>query len=38
LRLGEATGAALAVGLLKAACACLEGMATFDGAGVSGPA
>jgi nicotinate-nucleotide--dimethylbenzimidazole phosphoribosyltransferase len=38
MRLGEATGAALAVGLLKAACACLEGMATFDRAGVSGPA
>lgn len=38
LRLGEATGAALAVSLLKAACACLDGMATFDRAGVSGPA
>jgi nicotinate-nucleotide--dimethylbenzimidazole phosphoribosyltransferase len=37
MRLGEATGAALAVGLLKAACACLDGMATFAGAGVSGP-
>jgi nicotinate-nucleotide--dimethylbenzimidazole phosphoribosyltransferase len=38
MRLGEATGAALAVSLLKAACACLDGMATFTGAGVSGPA
>lgn len=38
MRLGEATGAALAVSLLKAACACLDGMATFTDAGVSGPA
>jgi nicotinate-nucleotide--dimethylbenzimidazole phosphoribosyltransferase len=38
MRLGEATGAALAVNLLKAACACLDGMATFSQAGVSGPA
>ena len=38
MRLGEATGAALAVSLLKAACACLDGMATFGGAGVAGPA
>ena len=37
MRLGEATGAALAVSLLQAACACLDGMATFSGAGVSGP-
>lgn len=38
MRLGEASGAALAVGLLKAACACLDGMATFGEAGVSGRA
>ena len=38
MRLGEASGAALAVSLLKAACACLDGMATFGKAGVSGPA
>lgn len=38
MRLGEASGAALAVSLLKAACACLDGMATFSAAGVSGPA
>ncbi|HEX2892162.1 nicotinate-nucleotide--dimethylbenzimidazole phosphoribosyltransferase [Vineibacter terrae] len=37
MRLGEASGAALAVSLLKAACACLDGMATFNRAGVSGP-
>ena len=36
MRLGEASGAALAVALLKAACACLDGMATFVEAGVSG--
>jgi len=36
LRLGEASGAALAVSLLKAACACHSGMATFEQAGVSG--
>ena len=36
MRLGEASGAALAVALLKAACACLDGMATFSQAGVSG--
>lgn len=35
MRLGEASGAALAVSLLKAACACLDGMATFGEAGVS---
>ncbi|MBM3643209.1 MAG: nicotinate-nucleotide--dimethylbenzimidazole phosphoribosyltransferase [Alphaproteobacteria bacterium] len=35
LRLGEASGAALAVPLLKAAAACLNGMATFTEAGVS---
>jgi nicotinate-nucleotide--dimethylbenzimidazole phosphoribosyltransferase len=38
LRLGEASGAVLAIPLLKAACACHAGMATFDEAGVSGPA
>jgi nicotinate-nucleotide--dimethylbenzimidazole phosphoribosyltransferase len=37
MRLGEASGAMLAVLLLKAACACHNGMATFDEAGVSGP-
>jgi nicotinate-nucleotide--dimethylbenzimidazole phosphoribosyltransferase len=36
MRLGEASGAALAVSLLRAACACLDGMATFGDAGVSG--
>ncbi len=37
MRLGEASCAMLAVLLLKAACACHSGMATFDEAGVSGP-
>jgi nicotinate-nucleotide--dimethylbenzimidazole phosphoribosyltransferase len=37
MRLGEATGATLALGLLKAAVACHNGMATFAEAGVSGP-
>ncbi len=36
MRLGEASGGALAVSLLKAACACHNGMATFAQAGVSG--
>ena len=36
MRLGEASGAAVAVGLLKAAVACHTGMATFGQAGVSG--
>ncbi len=36
LRLGEASGAALAVPILKAAVACHAGMATFAEAGVSG--
>ena len=36
MRLGEASGAALAVALLKAAVACHTGMATFGEAGVSG--
>lgn len=35
MRLGEGSGAALAVGLLKAAVACHTGMATFAEAGVS---
>lgn len=36
LRLGEGTGAALAVGLVKAAVACHKGMATFAEAAVAG--
>lgn len=36
MRLGEATGAALAIPLLRAATACLNDMATFAEAGVSG--
>ncbi|MBA4286972.1 MAG: nicotinate-nucleotide--dimethylbenzimidazole phosphoribosyltransferase [Xanthomonadaceae bacterium] len=36
LRLGEASGAAIAVPLLRLACALHEGMATFASAGVSG--
>jgi nicotinate-nucleotide--dimethylbenzimidazole phosphoribosyltransferase len=36
MRLGECSGAALAVGLVKAAVACHAGMATFAEAGVSG--
>jgi len=35
MRLGEASGAALAVALLQAAVACHNGMATFAEAGVS---
>ncbi|MFO0998048.1 MAG: nicotinate-nucleotide--dimethylbenzimidazole phosphoribosyltransferase [Alphaproteobacteria bacterium] len=35
MRLGEASGAALAVGILRAALACHTGMATFAEAGVS---
>ena len=35
MRLGEASAAALAVPLLKAAAACHNGMATFTQAGVS---
>ncbi len=36
MRLGEASGATLALGVLKAAAACHTGMATFAEAGVSG--
>jgi len=36
MRLGEGTGAALALGVVRAALACHNGMATFDEAGVSG--
>jgi nicotinate-nucleotide--dimethylbenzimidazole phosphoribosyltransferase len=35
MRLGEATGAALAAGIVKAAAICHSGMATFEQAGVS---
>jgi nicotinate-nucleotide--dimethylbenzimidazole phosphoribosyltransferase len=38
LRLGEGTGAALAIGLVEAACKLLDEMATFESAGVSGAA
>ena len=37
MRLGEASGATLAILILKAACACHRGMATFAEAGVAGP-
>jgi nicotinate-nucleotide--dimethylbenzimidazole phosphoribosyltransferase len=37
LRLGEGTGAVLAMHLVEAACRILSGMATFADAGVSGP-
>ena len=36
MRLGEASGATLAIAILKAAVACHTGMATFAEAGVSG--
>lgn len=36
LRLGEGSGAALAIGVVQGAVACLSGMATFAEAGVSG--
>jgi nicotinate-nucleotide--dimethylbenzimidazole phosphoribosyltransferase len=35
MRLGEASGAAMAAGIVKAALACHNGMATFESAGVS---
>ncbi|MEO1329272.1 MAG: nicotinate-nucleotide--dimethylbenzimidazole phosphoribosyltransferase [Pseudomonadota bacterium] len=35
LRLGEGSGAAIALGVLRAALACQDGMATFEEAGVS---
>jgi nicotinate-nucleotide--dimethylbenzimidazole phosphoribosyltransferase len=38
MRLGEASGAALAIALLRAAAECHAGMASFESAGVSGPA
>lgn len=38
MRLGEGSGATLAIAILKAAVACHTGMATFTDAGVSGPA
>jgi nicotinate-nucleotide--dimethylbenzimidazole phosphoribosyltransferase len=37
LRLGEASGAALAAGLVRAAALTHNGMATFEDAGISGP-
>ena len=37
LRLGEASGAAVAMGIVVAAAAMRDGMATFDSAGVAGP-
>ena len=37
MRLGEASGAALAIPLLQAAVTCHAGMATFDEAGISTP-
>ena len=36
MRLGEGTGAALAMGVIDAACAMMSGMATFGEAGVDG--
>ena len=36
LRLGEGSGAALAIAIVRAAAACHSGMATFAEAGVSG--
>ena len=35
MRLGEGSGAAMAIGVIKAALACHSGMATFESAGVS---
>ena len=36
MRLGEGSGAALAIGIVRGAAECHAGMATFEGAGVSG--
>jgi nicotinate-nucleotide--dimethylbenzimidazole phosphoribosyltransferase len=36
MRLGEGSGAATALGIVKAAVACHSGMATFAEAGVAG--
>ena len=36
MRLGEGSGAALAIGVVKAALACHAGMSTFAEAGVAG--
>ena len=36
MRLGEGSGAALALGVVRSALACHNGMATFAEAGVSG--
>ncbi|MYK30748.1 MAG: nicotinate-nucleotide--dimethylbenzimidazole phosphoribosyltransferase, partial [Boseongicola sp. SB0670_bin_30] len=36
MRLGEGTGAAVALGILRGALACHNGMATFVEAGVAG--
>ncbi|MCF6306239.1 MAG: nicotinate-nucleotide--dimethylbenzimidazole phosphoribosyltransferase, partial [Rhodobacteraceae bacterium] len=36
MRLGEGSGAALAINIVKSALACHSGMASFDSAGVSG--
>jgi len=38
MRLGEGSGAVLAIQVVRAACLCHAGMATFAEAGVSGPA
>jgi nicotinate-nucleotide--dimethylbenzimidazole phosphoribosyltransferase len=35
MRLGEGSGAALALGIIRAAAACHRGMATFEQAGVA---
>lgn len=37
MRLGEGSGAAVALGLVRAALACHDGMASFEEAGVNGP-
>ena len=36
MRLGEASGAAVAITVVRAAAACQSGMASFDEAGVTG--